>query len=118
MSALAWTLRVTVSLATKVPAPGLKRTARRFAWAAGEDPRLDAHASRTRPSTPAGLVDSTSGSCSTSQPVSPQRSVAGSHALPAVRLFWRPVTDRRRPAPSRVSWTRRAHLLNYRFARK
>jgi hypothetical protein len=56
MSALAWTLRVTVSLPTKVPAPGLKRTAREFAWAepgakaGGEDSRLVAHASRTKTS--------------------------------------------------------------------
>ena len=51
MSALAWTLRVTVSLPTNVPALGLKRTVRVFAWAGGEDSRLDEHASRTRTST-------------------------------------------------------------------
>ena len=51
MEALPWTLRVTVSLPTKVPALGLKSTAREFAWAGGEDSRLDEHASRTRTST-------------------------------------------------------------------
>jgi hypothetical protein len=37
MFALAWTLRVTVSLPTKVPAPGLKRTARELDCAGSED---------------------------------------------------------------------------------
>ena len=35
-------------------------------WAGGEDSRLDAHVSRTRTSTPGALVESTSGSRSTS----------------------------------------------------
>src|SRR5688572_17013996 len=63
MEALPWTLRVTVSLPTKVPALGLKATVsdpdwaepaspkRESAKAGGEDARLDEHATRTRTST-------------------------------------------------------------------
>jgi hypothetical protein len=51
MEALPWTLRVTVSLPTKVPALGLKATVREFDWAGGEDSRLDEHATRRRTST-------------------------------------------------------------------
>src|SRR5688572_1710650 len=51
MEALPWTVRVTVSLPTNVPALGLKRTARESDWAGGEDSRLDEQASRTRTST-------------------------------------------------------------------
>jgi hypothetical protein len=51
MSALDRTLRVTVSLLTKVPARGLKRTVRSLDWAGGDDSRLDEQASRTTTST-------------------------------------------------------------------
>src|SRR5688572_15294356 len=51
MEAMPWTLRVTVSLPTKVPVLGLKRTARESDWAGGEDSRLDEQASRTTTST-------------------------------------------------------------------
>ena len=70
MSALAWTLRVTVSRATKVPAPGVKRTVRGFDWAAGEDPGSTHTQAGRGPAPRVGLVDSTSGSCLTLQPVS------------------------------------------------
>src|SRR5215216_4294388 len=51
MSALAWTLRVTVSVPTKVAALGVKRTVREFDWANAEDPRPDEQATSTRTST-------------------------------------------------------------------
>src|SRR5688572_21605591 len=75
MEALPWTLRVTVSLPTNVPALGLKATVRESDWAAptspkrvgakaepappkrvgakagGDDSRLDEHVTRARTST-------------------------------------------------------------------
>jgi hypothetical protein len=50
MSAPARTLRVTVSLPTKVPALGLKRIVWEFDRAGCEDSRLEKQASRTRTS--------------------------------------------------------------------
>src|SRR5688572_22628593 len=47
MSAPAWTLRVTVSLPTNVPAPGLKRTARESDCAGGADWRRGGQVSTT-----------------------------------------------------------------------
>src|SRR5688572_18150319 len=49
MSALPWTLSVTLWVSTKVPALGLKRTASEFDWAGGEDSSPTEH--RTRRST-------------------------------------------------------------------